>query len=77
MLRKPLFIFSQEIKIQVDLKDSEMISQNYIWCMVITVFIFLSLTLHVVYQQKEHMVKICLEKFALKELASFRFLSTI
>lgn len=41
--------------------------------MVITVFIFLSLTLHVVYQQKEHMVKICLEKFVLKELASFRF----
>ena len=54
MLRKTLLIFNQEIKIKFDLKDSEMISPNDIWRMVITVFIFLSLTLHVVYQQKEH-----------------------
>lgn len=74
MLRKTLLIFNQEIKIKFDLKDSEMISPNDIWRMVITVFIFLSLTLHVVYQQKEHLtVKICLQKFVLKELASCNF----
>lgn len=38
------------------------------------VFIFLSLTLHVVYQQKEYLtIKICLQKFVLKELASCNF----
>lgn len=53
--RKALVIFNQEIKIQFDLEDSKMISQNDIWYMVITAFMFFSLTLHVVYQQKEHL----------------------
>lgn len=52
--REPPVIFNHELKIQFDLEDSKMISWNDIWYMVITAFMFFSLTLHVVYQQKEH-----------------------